>query len=138
MKHLIFILFIIATLLTYSQTVIEMEYIEDADIVLREVNDTNLADIIIYRAEHKSSAKYWDSMWYFKKWGFSNFSIYIIKENEPIRVSDTTLTPRPVSGNVYFTNDYKLRGYRGSKFHLDGVMKINHKKLVFRYIFAEF
>jgi len=129
MKQLILIiLVIITTFISYSQTVIEMEYIEDATIVLREVNDTNLADVIIYKADNKSCAKYWDNMWYFKKWGFSNFSVYIIKENEAIRTSDTTLTPRPVSGNVYFTNDYKLRGYRGSKFHLDGIMKVNHKK----------
>jgi len=128
MKQFFTLLVLFLTLNIYSQTVIEMRYIEDADVVLTEVDNIDSADIVIYRAENIACAKYWDNMWYFRNWGFSNFSIYIIKDSTNISIADTTEMIKPNCGNVYFTTDYHLRGIKSKNFHLNGVMIVNKKK----------
>ena len=111
-------------MISLSQTVIEMKYIEDADVVLTEVDCIDSADVVIYKTTNKNCAKHWDCMWLFKNWGFSNFSVYIIKPGEPISIADSCSVIPPISGKVYFSDDFKVRGYKTDTFHLDGVMRI--------------
>jgi len=60
-----------------AQTVIEMMNPGDANQVLLEVNDISKADVVVYKTEDKTEVEEWDYMWKFKKWGFSNFSVYL-------------------------------------------------------------
>ena len=131
MKVFLTILFILSYLFSFNQTVIEMRYIEDADVVLNEVSNIDSADIVIYPTTNKACAAHWDCMWLFRNWGFSDFSVYIIKPNEEISTTDTTNIENFInkSVKVYFTKDFNERGYKSNQFHINGVMRINHVKI---------
>ena len=108
---------------TNAQTVIEMTYPTDADIVLVKVDNKKDADIVVYRTEDKEEAKQWDCMWKFKEWGFSDFSIFVMNN-----ISDTILYMEDdyaykVAGKIYFTDKKEERGYNDPFFRLEGVFR---------------
>ncbi len=123
------ILFILLLLLHFnghSQTVIEMMYPQDANLILLEVNNPDSADVVVYKTEDKKQAEQWDLMWKFKKWGFSNFSIYLTKDpNDSLLYDPETGIKYPIQGRIYFTKNPDERGYKTPGFHLEGVfMKV--------------
>ena len=129
MKNLLYIkisiilLILLCFIKANSQTVIEMTYPTDADLVLVRVNDKKDADIIVYRTEDKEEAKQWDCMWKFKSWGFSDFSIFVMNN-----ISDTLLYIEDdyaykVAGKIYFTSNKEERGYNDPFFRLEGVFR---------------
>lgn len=107
-----------------SQTVIEMTHPEDAHLTLLVVNDINDADIVVYKTDKKSEYELWDCMWKFKRWGFSNFAIYLTKESDDalLKDNDDHITRR-VHGKIYFTENKEERGYRNKDFRLEGVFR---------------
>lgn len=108
----------------YSQTVIEMGHPGDANLVLLEVDDIQKADIVIYRTEDKVEAEEWDCMWKFKKWGFSNFSIYATKNPNDSLLNDNEMGINyQFQGKVFFTNKKDERGYKTPGFQLEGVFR---------------
>lgn len=128
MKKILTILTLFLSITLYSQTVIEMAYIEDAEIILFEVDSIGEADVVIYKTNDKFEAKQWDCMWKFKNWGSSNFSIFIVKDFEDIVITDTDVTLTSVRGKVYFTTIKSERGYKNPNFRIDGVMKVNRNE----------
>jgi hypothetical protein len=128
MKWIFYILFSLLTFSLSSQTVIEMTAPGDANIILLEVDDSSKADIIIYKTESSKESCEWDCMWKFKKWGFSNFGIYITKDpNDPLMKDEDFEVEYVFHGKVYFTTDKNLRGYRKG-FALEGIMRVDNKK----------
>jgi len=125
MKRIIIIS--IAFLFTASakpQTVIEMMFPEDANLILLEVDNPDSADIVVYKTNDKKQAEQWDLMWKFKKWGFSNFSVYITKNPDDTLLFDRETGIRyPINGRIYFTNNPDERGYKNPDFHLEGVFR---------------
>jgi len=125
MKRIIIIS--IAFLFTASakpQTVIEMTFPEDANLILLEVDNPDSADIVVYKTNDKKQAEQWDLMWKFKKWGFSNFSVYITKNPDDTLLFDRETGIRyPINGRIYFTNNPDERGYKNPDFHLEGVFR---------------
>lgn len=123
-KLIIVSLFIFATIsyISNAQTVIEMMNPGDANIVLLEVNDISKADVVIYKTDDKTEVEEWDYMWKFKKWGFSNFSIYVTKDLSDTLLydSDMGISYQP-SGKIYFTNNKEERGIKTPGFHLEGI-----------------
>ena len=130
MKTLALFLFMIVSLFMRAQTVIEMMYPGDANLVLLEVDNPDSADIIVYKTHDKKQAAQWDLMWKFKKWGFSNFSVYITKDpNDSLLIDEETGIKYPIQGRIYFTNNPDERGYKNPDFHLEGVFrKVKTKK----------
>ncbi len=125
MKHIILTLSaLLCTLAAKPQTVIEMMFPEDANLILLEVNNPDSADIVVYKTKDKKQAEQWDLMWKFKKWGFSNFSVYITKSPDDTLLYDKETGIRyPINGRVYFTNNPDERGYKNPNFHLEGVFR---------------
>ena len=106
------------------QTVIEMGHPGDANLVLLVVDDIKNADIVIYRTEDKVEAEEWDCMWKFRKWGFSNFSIYATKNPNDSLLNDTEMGINyQFQGKVYFTSNKDERGYKTPGFQLEGVFR---------------
>lgn len=109
---------------SFAQTVIEMSHPGDANLVLLEVDDIKNADIVIYRTEDKVEAEEWDCMWKFRKWGFSNFSIYATKNPNDSLLKDQDMGINyQFQGKVYFTNKKEDRGYKTPGFQLEGVFR---------------
>ncbi len=109
---------------SFAQTVIEMTHPGDANLVLLEVDDIKKADIVIYRTEDKVEAEEWDCMWKFKKWGFSNFSIYATKNPNDSLLNDQEMGVNyQFQGKVYFTDKKDERGYKTPGFQLEGVFR---------------
>lgn len=132
MKTIIYILIFISSLTLKGQTVIEMGHPADADLILLETKDSSLADFFIYKTDYKRDAAQWDYVWKFKKWGFCNFSVYILKDiSEMDNVELDEGIEYIVHGTVYFTTDCEKRGIKKKGFALEGIMKVNRtKKLV--------
>ncbi len=107
-----------------AQTVIEMSDPGDANQVLLEVNDISKADVVVYKTDDKTEVEAWDYMWKFKKWGFSNFSVYITKDLSDTLLFDAEMgiTYQP-QGKIYFTNNKEERGIKTPGFHLEGVLQ---------------
>lgn len=108
---------------SYGQTVIEMTYPTDADLVLVKVDNKKDADIIVFKTTSKEEARQWDCMWMFKEWGFSDLSIFIMND-----ISDTILYIEDdyaykVAGKIYFTDKKEERGYNDPYFRLEGIFR---------------
>ena len=124
MKRIIFLITIFISLNSFSQTVIEMMHPLDANLVLLEVDSPDKADIVVYKTDDKKLYQQYDCKWKFKSWGFSNFSIYITKdENDPLLTDEETGRKRPINAKVYFTDDVNQAGYRNPNFRLEGVFR---------------
>jgi outer membrane protein OmpA-like peptidoglycan-associated protein len=118
-----FLYFSIISLNLSAQTVIEMTYPTDADLVLVKVDNKKDADIIVYKTTDKEEAKQWDCMWLFKEWGFSDISVFLMNS-----ISDTLLYIEDdyaykVAGKIYFTDKKEERGYNDPYFRLEGVFR---------------
>jgi hypothetical protein len=125
MKNIAILLFILGFFVSANaQTVIEMGHPGDANLVLLEVDNPEKADIVIYRTDDKKEVAEWDCMWQFKKWGFSNFSVYLTKNPEDSLLIDNDMgVTYAFHGKVYFTDDKSLKGYKTPGFQLEGVFR---------------
>jgi len=125
MKNIILILLFVLFFSGFikAQTVIEMMNPGDATVVLLEVNDVTKADVVVYKSDDKNEIESYDFMWKFKKWGFSNFSIYLAKDTADTALFDPDMgiTIHP-QGKIYFTNNKDERGIKTPGFHLEGVL----------------
>lgn len=120
------ILFIISCFVyaLQAQTVIEMGHPGDANLILLEVQEPEKADVIIYKSDEKNDYTEWDCMWRFKKWGFSNFSVYLTKNPADSLLTDNDMGIQyAFHGKVFFTSDKSLRGYKTPGFQLEGVFR---------------
>ncbi len=119
-----------AALTLKSQTVIEMMYPGDANLVLLQVQDEKDADFVVYKTEDKAESEKWDLEWKFRKWGFANFSVYLAQsENDTLLVDKENGVTYPLQGKVFFTSNPDERGYKNPNFHLEGVFrKVKTKK----------
>ena len=135
MKILFFIIFFIFCVSVKAQTVIEMMSPQDADVVLLKTNDSTKADIVVFVTNKKEQFEKWDCSWKIKKWGFSNFSIYIALDTneliiDKLELSDDNFKTDSIlkyHGIIYFTTNYEFRGYKNPNFRLPGVLKITKK-----------
>ena len=60
----------------------------------------------------------------FKAWGFSNFSVYITKDqNDPLLTNEETGRKKTINGKVFFTDDVAQAGYINPEFRLEGVFR---------------
>ncbi|MFH2140973.1 MAG: hypothetical protein ABIJ97_01020, partial [Bacteroidota bacterium] len=124
MKIILLLTSVLIISYSYSQTVIEMTHPGDANIILLEVDDINDADIAIYKTDDKELYQKWDCMWKYKTWGFSNFSVYVTKDNEdPLMLDEETGLKLVFHGKVYYTEDPEERGYKTEGFMLEGVFR---------------
>jgi hypothetical protein len=124
MKRVLFFLITLSTLHIKAQTVIEMAYPQDANLVLLEVDSPDKADIIVYKTDDKKLAQEWDLKWKFKKWGFSNFSVYITKDvNDSLLVDEETGRKLLFNAKVYFTDNPEDARYTDPNFRLEGVFR---------------
>lgn len=130
MKYILSFILVFMILSSKSQTVIEMMYPGDANLVLLQVQNEGDADLIVYKTEDKSEAEKWDLQWKFRKWGFSNFSIYLAQsENDTLLVDKENGVTYPIQGKIYFSTNPDERGYKNPNFHLEGVFrKVKTKK----------
>jgi len=125
MKTILFI-FIAALSFTQlnAQTVIEMTHPGDANLILLEVDALEKADFVVYRTDNKEDYTEWDLMWHFKRWGFSNFSVYLSKNPEDTLLNDIDMGVQyAFHGKVYFSDNKDDRGYKNPNFHLEGVFR---------------
>jgi len=124
-KHYLILLLLLFSLVGKSQTFIEMISPQDADIILFEVDKKEKADIVIFSTNNTRLAKQWDCHWKFKKWGFSNFSIYIAKDSLELYVKNDndSVVFIPPTGKIYFTSNPKDRGYIDPDFRLPNLMR---------------
>jgi hypothetical protein len=107
-----------------AQTVIEMTHPGDANLVLLIVDDISKADLVIYKTEDKVEAEEWDCMWKVKKWGFSNFSLYLTNNpNDSLLVDEDMGVTYNFQGKVFFTDKKDERGYKTPGFQLEGVFR---------------
>jgi len=109
---------------TFSQTVIEMASPLDANIILLEVDSPDKADLIVYKTTDKKLVQEYNCKWKFKSWGFSNFSVYLTKdENDELLMDEETGRKQPINGKIYFTDDISKAGYKNPDFRLEGVFR---------------
>ncbi len=109
-----------------SQTVIEMTHPGDANLVLLQVNKPEDADIVVFKTDVKEEYESWDCKWKFKKWGFSNFSIYLAKSMDDSLLDDDEMGIKySIQGRIYFTNNKEEAGYKTPGFQLEGIMKVS-------------
>lgn len=106
-----------------AQTVIEMTHPTDADVVLLKVNSKDNADIVVYKTNRMKEAKQWDCMWKFRKWGFSDVSVFLLND-----IKDTVLYrdddyAYQIDGNIFFTENKKERGYTRSNFLIEKIFR---------------
>jgi len=107
-----------------AQTVIEMGHPSDANLVLLEVDSPDKADIIVYKTDSKKEYQEWQLKWKFKSWGFSNFSVYLTKdENDPLLIDEETGRKKLFNAKVYFTDSADKAKYRDPDFRLEGVFR---------------
>ncbi len=124
MKHLITIVLLLNVYLSKGQTVIEMMYPGDANLVLLQVQNEKDADIVVYKTEDQNEAESWDLKWKFRKWGFSNFSVYLAQSpDDTLLVDKEEGITYPLQGKIYFTDNPDERGYKNPNFHLEGVFR---------------
>lgn len=125
MKTILFIVIAALSVLQLnSQTVIEMTHPGDANLILLEVPSIDQADFVVYRTEDKNEYTEWDLMWRFKKWGFSNFSVYLSKNPQDTLLNDVDMGVQyAFHGKIYFTSNKDERGYKNPNFRLEGVFR---------------
>ncbi|MGQ9846615.1 MAG: hypothetical protein ACUVQP_03810, partial [Bacteroidales bacterium] len=103
---LIIFISIFAVLISKSQTVIEMTHPGDANLVLLVVDKPEDADIIVYKTDKKEEYEEWNCKWKFKKWGFSNFSVYLTNNpNDSLLFDDDLGIQYNIQGRIFFTNN---------------------------------
>ncbi|MCX7862604.1 MAG: hypothetical protein N2449_06380 [Bacteroidales bacterium] len=122
------LIFTILSILLFSflkaQTVIEMTHPGDANLVLLEVDKPEDADIIVYKTDKKEEYEEWNCKWKFKKWGFSNFSVYLTKNPNDSLLNDEEMGVQySIQGRIYFTNNKEEAGYKTPGFQLEGVLR---------------
>ncbi len=124
MKLLLIILFSSIIYNLNSQTVIEMMHPGDANLVLLVVDKPEDADIVVYKTDKKEEYNEWNCKWKFKKWGFSNFSVYLAKDPNDSLLYDKELGIQyNIQGRIYFTNNKEEAGYKTPGFQLEGVLR---------------
>ena len=137
MKKILFILLFLISFALKSQTVIEMMSPHDADIILLRTEDSTKADVVVYLTNKKDEYGQWNCSWKMKRWGFSNFSVFIASDTAQLvldpddfieeNCSDSTVFVKP-HGTVYFTTNPSYKGYKDPSFKLPGVMRITRKQ----------
>ena len=116
-------LFVVFSDALYSQSVIEVTEPYDADIILLSVNKKEDADIVVYKTNKISESKKWDCMWLFKKWGFSELSVFIYTNlADTTEFIDEDLKYR-INGKVYFTDNINERGYKDPNIKIEGLVR---------------
>ncbi|PLW98700.1 MAG: hypothetical protein C0594_18030 [Marinilabiliales bacterium] len=124
MKHLLVIILIFSCFVMKAQTVIEMTHPDDADFSYLVVDDIDEADFVVYKTDSKEESNQWDFMWRFKKWGYSNFAVYLTKNpNDPLFMDNDEGVRKSYFGKVYFTDNKEERGIRKEGFILEGIMR---------------
>lgn len=124
MKYIVFVMLMSISIFSFSQTVIEMTHPADANLVMLEVDKADDADIVVYRTEDKKEAQEWDCKWKFRSWGFSDFSVYLTKNEQDSLLTDTdTGMTLEFDGKIYFTTDKTKVGYKNRDFRLEGVFR---------------
>ncbi len=122
--YLVLILSIICFNLSKAQTVIEMTHPGDANLVLLVVDKPEDADIVVYKTEIKEEYQEWNCKWKFKKWGFSNFSVYLTTNpNDSLLIDDEMGIQYSIQGRIYFTDKKEEAGYKTPGFQLEGVLR---------------
>lgn len=124
MKIIFFIwsIFIGSTIL--AQTVIEMTHPGDANLVLLVVDKPEDADIVVYKTDKKEEYEEWNCKWKFKKWGFSNFSVYLTKNPQDSLLNDEEMGIQySIQGRIFFTDKKEEAGYKTPGFQLEGVLR---------------
>jgi outer membrane protein OmpA-like peptidoglycan-associated protein len=117
------LIFVIASYQLMGQSVIEMTDPADAEVVLLSVDKKEDADIIVFKTHKKSESKQWDCMWRFRKWGFSDLSIFIFSNlNDTVNYRDED-AKYTINGKVYFTQNIKERGYKDPNFRIQGIIR---------------
>jgi len=123
-RSLLILVVLFSSIKGFSQTVIEMSHPMDANIVLLEVDSPSNADIVVYKTNNKSEINEYNCKWKFKAWGFSNFSVYLTKDqNDPLLTNEETGRTKPINGKIYFTEDIAEAGYKNPDFRLEGVFR---------------
>jgi len=114
----------IISIVAQAQTVIEMADPADVNLVLLEVDSPEKADIIVYKTEDKNEYQEWNLKWKFKSWGFSNFAIYLTKdEKDPMLVDEETGQEKLFNAKIYFTDSPEKAKYNDPNFRLEGVFR---------------
>jgi len=107
-----------------NQTVIEMMHPGDANLVLLVVDKPEDADIVVYKTDKKEEYEEWNCKWKFKKWGFSNFSVYLTKSTEDSLLHDNDMgIDYNIQGRIFFTDKKEEAGYKTPGFQLEGVLR---------------
>ncbi|MBI5541822.1 MAG: hypothetical protein HY951_17330 [Bacteroidia bacterium] len=106
-----------------GQSVIEVTDPADANIILLLVDKKADADIVIYKTTKTSESKQWDCMWLFKKWGFSDLSIFIYTDDKDTSLYMDEDTKYRIQANVFFTNNIEERGYKDLNFKIEGLIR---------------
>ena len=107
-----------------GQTVIEMTHPGDANLVLLVVDKPEDADIVVYKTDKKEEYEEWNCKWKFKKWGFSNFSVYLTKNpNDSLLYDEEMGIQYSIQGRIYFTNNKEEAGYKTPGFQLEGMLR---------------
>ncbi len=107
-----------------AQTVIEMTHPGDANLVLLVVDKPEDADLVVYKTNIKEEYQEWNCKWKFKKWGFSNFSVYITNNvNDSLLFDEDMGIQYSIQGRIYFTNNKEEAGYKTPGFQLEGVLR---------------
>jgi hypothetical protein len=110
-----------------SQTVIEMTDPGDANFILLVVNDIKKADIVVYKTHKMKEVDAWDCMWKFKKWGFSNFTIFLtLNPDDSIMSYNESGIKYHFNGKIFFTDNKEERGYKTPGFVLEGIFRKNN------------
>lgn len=132
MKQIIFTILVFAGLFLLqvnAQTVIEMTHPDDADLRYLVVDDIEQADFVVYKTSKKEEYEAWDFMWNFKKWGFSNYAIYLTRSEADSLFLDTDDGIRKgLNGKIYFTENKEERGIRREGFVLEGILRKTGQK----------
>ncbi|HBF88188.1 MAG TPA: hypothetical protein DDX39_06050 [Bacteroidales bacterium] len=123
-KFILLILLSVIYVCGFSQTVIEMTHPADANLVMLEVEKFEDADIVVFRTNDKVEAQEWDCKWKFRSWGFSDFSVYLTKnEKDSLLLDPETGITLEFDGKIHFTDDKTKVGYRNRDFRLEGVFR---------------
>lgn len=97
-----------------------------------EVDSAHLADVVVYKTNNKKESQEWDLMWRFKGWGFSNFSIYIVKDSTELEYYDEETNVDhwiEPAGKIYFTENKEERRYI-EDYQIPGIMKRKREDLI--------
>jgi hypothetical protein len=120
----VILLLSLGSFVSRAQTVIEMCHPGDANILLLEVGNIANADIVIYKTRKLKEADEWNCKWKFKKWGFSNFTVYITSNpDDSLMIRNESGIKYHFNGRVYFTSKPEERGYKTPGFVLDGIFR---------------